>query len=139
MTYGTEDLPRVAADLLATYGRTRVYALVGDLGAGKTTLVAECCRQLGVTESTSSPTYSLVNQYPTPEGTIFHLDCYRLESVEEALAAGLEELFAENDAATFFVEWPAVIEDLLPANTVVLRLEHNGLDQRHMSVETLSE
>lgn len=125
MTYGPDDLPRVARALLARFGPARVYALVGQLGAGKTTLVAECCRQLGVSVPTSSPTFSLVNEYPTADGrTVYHLDCYRLNDLEEALSAGLEELFAEHEAATFFVEWPAVIEPLLPEDTVVVRLAH---------------
>jgi len=105
-------------------GRNRTYALLGDLGAGKTTLVAEMCRQLGVAEPTSSPTFSIVNQYKTSEGPVYHLDCYRLDSIQEALDAGLEELFEGNEDYPIFVEWPAVIEDLLPDDTVVLRLRH---------------
>lgn len=123
MIYTAADLPRIAADLLDRYGSKRVYALLGDLGAGKTTLVAECCRQLGVEEPTSSPTFSIVNQYCGAEGTVYHLDCYRLESLQEALDAGLEDIF-EQAEVTVFVEWPAVIEPLLPTDTVVLRLAH---------------
>ena len=100
----------------------RVFALVGELGAGKTTLVSALARSLGVTEPTSSPTFSLVNEYAAPDGPVYHLDCYRLESVEEALAAGLEEIFATD--RPIFVEWPAVIEPLLPDDVVILRLQH---------------
>ena len=123
MTYTFNDLPKVAADLLREYGPNRVYALMGELGAGKTTLVAEMCRQLGVVESTSSPTFSIVNQYEGKEGIIYHLDCYRLGSVEEAIGAGLEELLAEAPG-TVFIEWPTIIEPLLPDNVVILRLDH---------------
>lgn len=101
MIYTSNDLPKVAADLLQEYGANRVYALMGELGAGKTTLVAEMCRQLGVSESTSSPTFSIVNQYEGKEGAIYHLDCYRLDSVEEAISAGLEELLAEAPGTVF--------------------------------------
>jgi tRNA threonylcarbamoyladenosine biosynthesis protein TsaE len=136
MTYTTTDLPKVAADLLQKYGPNRVYALMGQLGAGKTTLVAEMCRQLGVVESSSSPTFSIVNQYKGEEGIIYHLDCYRLETVEEAINAGLEELLAEAPG-TVFIEWPAVIEALLPDNTVVLRLSHHEDGaSRKLTVET---
>ncbi|MEM9930043.1 MAG: tRNA (adenosine(37)-N6)-threonylcarbamoyltransferase complex ATPase subunit type 1 TsaE [Bacteroidota bacterium] len=137
MEYTPTDLPRVAADILSTYGAKRVFALLGELGAGKTTLVAELCRQLGVSTPTSSPTFSIVNEYDGTDGIIYHLDCYRLESVEEAIAAGLEDLF-EAPANAVFVEWPAVIEPLLPEDTVVIRLGHvAGGAARTMEVSTL--
>lgn len=121
--YTLSDLPTLAAALLAENGHDRTYALVGDLGAGKTTLVSEMCRILGVAEPTSSPTFSIVNQYEGADLPVFHLDCYRLESIEEALDAGLEELLAE-EGRTVFVEWPAVIEPLLPQGVVYLHLRH---------------
>lgn len=138
MTYMLSDLPALAIDLLAHYGHRRVFALVGTLGAGKTTLITELCRQLGVAEATSSPTFSIVNQYDSPGGTVYHLDCYRLKSLEEALEVGLEELFAETDALAFFVEWPQVIEPLLPEDSVVLRLGHtaNG-DARTLTADSV--
>lgn len=124
MQYTTAEIPALATRLVTTLGRNRTYALLGELGAGKTTLVAEMCRQLGVTEPTSSPTFSIVNQYESPDGPVYHLDCYRLDSIHEALDAGLEELFEGHEGYPVFVEWPAVVEDLLPENTVVLRLRH---------------
>lgn len=123
ITYALEELPEVARTILAHFGPQRVYALVGELGAGKTTLVSEMCQQLGVTEPTSSPTFSIVNTYAGATGTVFHLDCYRLESLEEALAAGIEELFMATEG-TLFVEWPAIIEPLLPPDVVYLHLGH---------------
>ncbi|THH37755.1 tRNA (adenosine(37)-N6)-threonylcarbamoyltransferase complex ATPase subunit type 1 TsaE [Neolewinella litorea] len=133
--YSLQDLPDIAARLLREWGRDRVFALTGELGAGKTTLVAELCRQLGVETAVSSPTFSIVNEYAGRGGVIYHLDCYRLEDVEEAIAAGLEELLAEAPGAVF-VEWPAVIEPLLPPDVVFLRLGHDpqGGEQRHLSI-----
>lgn len=125
MRYTVEQVPALATRLIEQLGRNRTYALLGDLGAGKTTLVAEMCRQLGVTEPTSSPTFSIVNEYRSPNGPVYHLDCYRLNSIQEALDAGLEELFEGNEDYPIFVEWPAVVEDLLPEDTVVLRLKHS--------------
>ncbi|MEM6772957.1 MAG: tRNA (adenosine(37)-N6)-threonylcarbamoyltransferase complex ATPase subunit type 1 TsaE, partial [Bacteroidota bacterium] len=122
-SYTLASLPELARQILATYGGNRVFALVGELGAGKTTLVNEICQQLGVTEPTSSPTFSIVNEYAGAQGPIYHLDCYRIETIEEALDAGLEELFAQDDGP-IFVEWPAVIEPLLPTDVVYLRLSH---------------
>lgn len=134
--YRQSELPALAAHLLSAYGGGRTYALVGDLGAGKTTLVGEMCRQLGVTEPTSSPTFSIVNEYAATNGPVLHLDCYRLEDVAEALDAGLEEIFS-HPGATVFVEWPAVIEPLLPPNVVYLRLRHApGGDARFLTITT---
>lgn len=124
MLYTLAELSNIVADLITAHGPNSTYALLGDLGAGKTTLVAEFCRQLGVTEPTSSPTFSIVNQYVGAQGSVYHLDCYRLESLEEALAAGLEDIFATHENHTIFIEWPRVIEALLPDDTVVLRLGH---------------
>lgn len=134
--YTLESLPSLATEILTSYGNDRVFALVGDLGAGKTTLVNEICQQLGVTEPTSSPTFSIVNQYDGANGPIFHMDCYRLNSVEEALDAGLEELF-EGEGYPIFVEWPMVIEPLLPRDVVYLRLAHSSDGaSRHLSIST---
>lgn len=125
----------VAGDLLKTCGPARTFALEGELGAGKTTLVAEMCRQLGVSEPASSPTFSIVNEYAGSEGPVYHLDCYRLSSIVEALDAGLEEIFGSDDYP-IFVEWPEVIQPLLPEDVVLLRLSHDpeGGQRRHLSI-----
>ena len=120
--YVVESAGNIARKLIDKYGPA-TYLLSGALGAGKTTLVKEMCAHLGVVEPTSSPTFSIVNEYASKQGRVFHLDCYRLKTIEEALEAGLEEIFATEDAAVF-VEWPAVIEPLLPTGVVRLRLEH---------------
>ena len=137
MTYSLEDLPAVAARLLSDFGRKAAFALTGELGTGKTTLVAECCRQLGVAEPVSSPTFSIVNEYSGADATIYHLDCYRLRSVEEAIDAGLEELLQTAPGAVF-VEWPAVIEPLLPEGVVFLQFRHDDADRgrRHLQITT---
>ena len=135
--YSLEELPSVAGRLLTDYGRRTAFALEGDLGTGKTTLVAECCRQLGVTEPVSSPTFSIVNEYSGADAPIYHLDCYRLRSVEEAIDAGLEELLQTARGAVF-VEWPAVIQPLLPEGVVFLQFRHDDTDRgrRRLQIAT---
>ena len=134
--YTLEALPAVAADLLDTHSGSTVFTLTGPLGSGKTTLVAEVCRQLGVTETVSSPTYGIVQEYATPQGTVYHLDCYRLESTEEAIDAGIEELL-QGAYRAVFVEWPTVIEPLLPPGVVFLQLSHDpaGTGRRHLQAK----
>lgn len=137
ITYALTDLPDVAASILEQCGPDALYALEGDLGAGKTTLVAELCRRLGVAEPVSSPTFGIVNEYEGARGTIYHLDCYRLQDTAEAVDAGLEELL-ENAPGAVFVEWPAVIEPLLPEGVVFLRFTHDASDGglRHLHITT---
>ncbi len=90
MRYTPDQIPTLATRLIESMGRNRTYALLGELGAGKTTLVSEFCRPLGVTEPTSSPTFSIVNQYETPAGPVYYLACYRLNSIHAPPDAGLE-------------------------------------------------
>ena len=137
LTYSLAEVPEVAGRILDRYGPDAVYALEGDLGAGKTTLVAELCRRLGVREPVSSPTFSIVNEYDGERGTIYHLDCYRLRDAAEAVEAGIEELL-ETAPGAVFVEWPAVIEPLLPEGVVFLRFRHDTPDggRRHLHITT---
>ncbi|MEM9834919.1 MAG: tRNA (adenosine(37)-N6)-threonylcarbamoyltransferase complex ATPase subunit type 1 TsaE [Bacteroidota bacterium] len=122
--YQLTELPTVVKSLRERFPAARIFALTGDLGAGKTTLVSEFCRQLGVTEGTSSPTFSIVSEYLSPKGSIYHLDCYRLQSIEEALDIGVEDYLDQGYYC--FVEWPSLIEPLLPLDVVNLRLEHTA-------------
>lgn len=84
--------------------------------------MSEFCRQVGVTEATSSPTFGIVSEYAATEGTVYHLDCYRLRDLEEALDIGVEDYLDQGRYC--FVEWPAVIEPLFPLDVVNLQLEH---------------
>lgn len=111
------ELPAMARAFLQEAGDCRLFAFHGDMGAGKTTLISEICRQLGVEEETVSPTFSIVNEYEDAEGNpIFHFDFYRIDSNEEALDLGLDEYF--DSGALCFMEWPEKIEAFLPDETV---------------------
>ena len=111
------DLPRAARTLLDFAGDLRVLVFNGEIGAGKTTFIQQLCRELGVKEPVTSPTFSIVNEYRIEtgngtSGSIFHLDLYRLEQTAEAQDIGIEEYFYSGNYC--FVEWPDIALGLLP-------------------------
>jgi tRNA threonylcarbamoyladenosine biosynthesis protein TsaE len=111
-----------AAAMLDWAADRRLWAFTGPLGAGKTTLIQSLCRALGVEEAVSSPTFALVNAYEAAGGElVYHLDLYRLDSLDEALAMGIEEYLDSGHYC--LIEWPAVIEPLLPEEAVQVIIE----------------
>lgn len=115
-----EDWNSVAAEILKHFPEQKIFALYGEMGVGKTTLVKSFCKALGVKEEAVSPTFSLVNEYAGTQ-KIYHFDLYRLKSPEELLDIGFEEYLA--DGAFCFIEWPELAEPFLPSSAVNLRLE----------------
>jgi tRNA threonylcarbamoyladenosine biosynthesis protein TsaE len=107
------QLPVVAKQLLRSFEDEKIIAFYGAMGSGKTTLIKAICEELGVTDTISSPTYSIVNEYRTVEGKkIYHFDFYRIKSVDEAYDMGYEEYFYSK--AYCFIEWPEKIAELMP-------------------------
>lgn len=127
------SLPEAASEFLKLLQRGRVYAFRAPMGAGKTTLISEICRQLNTIEEASSPTFSIINEYETAEGEhIYHFDCYRLESAEEGYEIGAEDYF--NSGRTCFVEWPENIEALLPEETVEVEIQVKENGERQIII-----
>lgn len=125
MLNSLSDYPIFAQKLLDIGARK--YAFYGPVGAGKTTLVKELCKLLGVLDETTSPTFSLINEYQCPFGAVRHSDLYRLKDDEEALSIGIEDYLY--DPNYFFIEWPEVIEHLLPEGTVRVKLDYDELSE----------
>lgn len=97
------DYDDICLDILA--GRKyKHFLLTGELGAGKTSLVKSFCKQMSCTDPVSSPTFSIVNEYHSGEGIIYHFDLYRLQNIEELIGIGIEEYLAQD--AFCFIEWP---------------------------------
>ncbi len=114
-----ESLPEAAAEFAAAMGDYTVFAFYGEMGAGKTTFINALCRTLGVDDDiTNSPSFSIINEYRSDSTAelIYHFDCYRLESIDEAEDIGAEDYF--DSGAVCLIEWPERIEELLPYDTV---------------------
>lgn len=124
-TYALTEINEVANHLAPLLG-DKVVLFFGDMGAGKTTLIKAICRQLGVADEVSSPTFALVNEYQSGNGTpIYHFDLYRLTAEEEALDFGVDEYL--DSGCLCLVEWPEKILNFLPHNFgVILLKNHDG-------------
>lgn len=127
-----DELPEVAKWVIHVMGRNKIIGLTGNLGAGKTTLVKEIVKQLGSTDTVQSPTFSLVNEYNSPNGKIYHIDAYRINHIEEALRIGLEDLLYEDNYC--FVEWCENISPLLPSEMINFDIQVIEENKRKISL-----
>lgn len=125
------QLPDVATKIIQWMGRNRVCLFYGDMGAGKTTLIKSICAALGVEDNVSSPTFSIVNEYHTPHGPVYHFDFYRLQNEQEAFDMGYEEYFYSG--AYCFVEWPERISNLLPEDSCKIHIAFMSQSKRRIS------
>lgn len=117
-----EEWSGVAERLLEWCGAGRQkIAFYGEIGAGKTTFIKAICVLLGVEDYVSSPTFALVNEYVAGQERVFHLDLYRLHNIQEALDIGIEDYLYS--PFWCFIEWPELIEPLLPEETVRVKIE----------------
>jgi tRNA threonylcarbamoyladenosine biosynthesis protein TsaE len=119
------ELDSAAQQLLKACEGKKIFAFNGQMGAGKTTFIKSVCKALGVTESISSPTFSIVNEYVTPDRKkIYHFDFYRIKSDSEAYDMGYEDYFYSD--AYCFIEWPEKIADLIPPDHVNITITVNA-------------
>lgn len=118
------EIPGLARKILDEYPDERVFALYGDLGAGKTTLIKALCHALGVTEDVTSPSFGIINEYDAGGvDLIYHFDFYRIQKLEEVLDIGYEEYLFSGYYC--FLEWADKIEELLPAAYVYITIKKN--------------
>ncbi|MBE0391726.1 tRNA (adenosine(37)-N6)-threonylcarbamoyltransferase complex ATPase subunit type 1 TsaE [Flavobacterium sp. PL002] len=119
--FSLEDIASVA-EIVVAENPHKVILFHGEMGAGKTTFIKQLCKTLGVTEATSSPTFSLVNEYQTTTNqTVYHFDFYRLKNEHEALDMGADDYFYSGNWC--FIEWAENVASLIPEEHSVIKIE----------------
>lgn len=126
------DLPAAAAWLLKAADDRRVFIFKGPMGAGKTSFIKALCAALEVEDATSSPTFSIVNEYQSPQGPIYHFDFYRLKDEQEAYDFGYEEYFYSGDYC--FIEWPEKIPSLIPDDAIEVQILVDEQERRQIRI-----
>jgi len=107
----------------------KIFAFHGAMGAGKTTIIKAICEELGAKDIVTSPTFTIVNEYRTLTGeSIYHIDFYRIRKTEEVFDFGLEEYFESGSYC--FMEWPELVEEILPENILHVRITIDENDRR---------
>lgn len=130
--YQIDDLESVAKKLIVSIGSRNIFLFHGEMGAGKTTLIKALCKELGVVDNVTSPTFSIVNEYKIPTGKIFHFDFYRLKTQTEALDMGYEEYFYSGEYC--FIEWPGMIPDLIPDEHIDISIKVLSGTEREITI-----
>ncbi len=128
-----DGLQEVAEAVIESLDGRNVVAFCGAMGAGKTTLISAIMEYLGSEDNVTSPTFALVNQYGTSSGeVVYHFDFYRINRIEEVFDMGYEEYFYSGDLC--LIEWPELIEDLLPEDAMVVKIEVLSPTERKFSI-----
>lgn len=131
-----QEIRAAAKEFVAQIGDRRVFAFYGQMGAGKTTFIKAVCEELGVEDVITSPTFAIVNEYDADNsngtspytGKVYHFDFYRIKKLEEVYDMGYEDYFYSG--ALCFIEWPELIEELLPNNAIMVNIEMLGDGRR---------
>lgn len=132
-----DHIHEAAREFIAAMGDNTVFALYGKMGAGKTTFVKALCQELGVEDVVTSPTFAVINEYRSDIAgeLIYHFDFYRIKKLEEVYDMGYEDYFYSG--ALCFIEWPELVEELLPGNTVKVTIEGLEDGSRKLTMENL--
>lgn len=123
-----DELPQIAKNIFSYANGIKVWLFVGELGAGKTTLIKELCKFMGVIDEVSSPTFSIINEYMAQDKALYHFDFYRLKNEQEGVDIGVMEYF--DSGAYCFIEWPQKIQNLLPDEFLMIDIESLGSEKR---------
>lgn len=127
-----KDLNLIAKRLIGEFRGERIFAFYGKMGAGKTTFIQSVCKAMGSKDTVTSPTFALINEYKTGDSqSVFHFDFYRIKNLEEAFDLGYEDYLYSGSYC--LIEWPELIEPLLPENIVKVKIEVAENGSRNIS------
>jgi tRNA threonylcarbamoyladenosine biosynthesis protein TsaE len=118
-----DNIQEAASAFIQQIGDHKVFAFYGSMGAGKTTFVKAICESLGVDDVITSPTFAIINEYHADDRVIYHFDFYRIKKLEEVYDMGYEDYFYSGSLC--FIEWPELIEELLPEDAVKVSIKEN--------------
>lgn len=121
-----DKIDETAREFIGQMGNHTIFAFYGKMGAGKTTFIKAVCRELGVEDNVNSPSFAIINEYRSMAMAkpIYHFDFYRIKKIEEVFDLGYEEYFYSD--ALCFIEWPEIIEELLPEETKKITITENS-------------
>ncbi|MDC7999821.1 tRNA (adenosine(37)-N6)-threonylcarbamoyltransferase complex ATPase subunit type 1 TsaE [Aequorivita todarodis] len=131
ITYTQNEISKVAAQILKA-SASNIFLLYGEMGVGKTTLIKELVKQLGVLELSGSPSFSIVNEYEATDGVVYHFDFYRINDIAEAYDIGVEDYLCSG--AYIFIEWPEKVSALLPRQATKLIINSNNNGSRTLKI-----
>lgn len=135
ISYSLGNIESATNQLWQCANQYRVWAFSGEMGAGKTTFISSLCKQLGVKDAVSSPTFAIINEYqlPTVGDTrkIYHMDWYRINDEEEAINAGIEDCLLQNDNFSL-IEWPEKALSLLPTPHLWIEIQTTSPTERYL-------
>ncbi len=122
-----------AQEFVQHIGEHRVFAFYGGMGAGKTTFIKAICEALGVTDTVTSPTFAIVNEYSSAHGPIYHFDFYRIHRLAEVIDLGFDDYAYSGHLC--LMEWPELIEELLPEDTIHVHIQAQDDDTRLVRID----
>jgi tRNA threonylcarbamoyladenosine biosynthesis protein TsaE len=133
---GLAALQDMAKEMLDAFPEERIFALYGAMGAGKTTFIKALCHQLGSKDNITSPSFALINEYTSQDGSIiYHFDFYRIKKIEEAYDLGYEDYIYSGNYC--FIEWPEMIQDLLPRGIIEITIRETDDGARLFEAEKM--
>ena len=127
-----DELADIASQIFDFANQIKVWLIVGDLGAGKTTLIKELCRSLGVDDEVASPTFAIINEYEAEDAPLYHFDFYRLNNEQEAIDIGVGDYLHSGNYC--FIEWPQKVEQILPDKFLMIRIDTKGGEERNFKL-----
>ncbi len=133
LIFNLGEIAVAAKNFLTATANYKVFALRGEMGAGKTTFIHALCEVMGVKDTITSPTFSIINQYKTNTGqTVYHMDLYRIKDEQEAINAGIEDCLYSGD--TCWVEWPEKAPGIFPAETLYITMSSVDRNTRKLQI-----